>query len=312
MNMFIGGQILDRGLTIENMIGFYYGRNPKKFQQDTVLQHSRMYGARPKHDLSVTRFYAPLHIHQMLGKIQEFDSSLREAFRSGSHDRGVYFIQRDAADRLVPCSPNKLMFSELTSIRPGKRLLPVGFQTVAKTNGRGNLHKLDEAIKGILGGTLDGTAVIEVTTAVKLLELAYENLEFESNGDDERKGHLAALEHLSRTAAQVSERGKVFLMTASDRNVTRLRAGGRPSNAPDTKQQADYVEQQAKHMPALMLMRQNGAESDGWRGLPFWWPVIVPQQDAVTSVFAAEAPAEEAVASAAAAGPSMVPTSQAS
>ena len=28
MNVFIGGQILDRGLTIDNLIGFYYGRNP--------------------------------------------------------------------------------------------------------------------------------------------------------------------------------------------------------------------------------------------------------------------------------------------
>ena len=27
-NIFIGGQILDRGLTIENLIGFYYGRKP--------------------------------------------------------------------------------------------------------------------------------------------------------------------------------------------------------------------------------------------------------------------------------------------
>lgn len=27
-NMFIGGQILDRGITIDNLIGFYYGRNP--------------------------------------------------------------------------------------------------------------------------------------------------------------------------------------------------------------------------------------------------------------------------------------------
>jgi len=41
-NIFIGGQILDRGITIGNLIGFYYGRRPKTFQQDTVLQHSRM------------------------------------------------------------------------------------------------------------------------------------------------------------------------------------------------------------------------------------------------------------------------------
>jgi hypothetical protein len=52
-NLFIGGQILDRGITIRNLIGFYYGRNPQRFQQDTVLQHSRMYGARPIDDLPV-------------------------------------------------------------------------------------------------------------------------------------------------------------------------------------------------------------------------------------------------------------------
>ncbi len=44
LNIFIGGQILDRGITVANLIGFFYGRSPKKFQQDTVLQHSRMFG----------------------------------------------------------------------------------------------------------------------------------------------------------------------------------------------------------------------------------------------------------------------------
>jgi hypothetical protein len=37
LNIFIGGQILDRGITIANLIGFYYGRDPQRFQQDTVL-----------------------------------------------------------------------------------------------------------------------------------------------------------------------------------------------------------------------------------------------------------------------------------
>jgi hypothetical protein len=52
-------------------------------------------------------------------------------------------------------------------------------------------------------------------------------------------------------------------------------------------------EPKAKNIPALMLLRQNGAESNGWRGLPFWWPVIFVPRDAVTSVFAAEAPADD-------------------
>jgi hypothetical protein len=47
LNIFIGGQILDRGITVANLIGFFYGRRPNKYQQDTVLQHSRMFGFRP-------------------------------------------------------------------------------------------------------------------------------------------------------------------------------------------------------------------------------------------------------------------------
>ena len=148
LNMFIGGQILDRGITINNLIAFYYGRSPKKFQQDTVLQHSRMYGARAKADLAVTRFYAPQHVYQIMRKIHEFDAALREAFESGAHDRGVYFIQCDAQNRVIPCSPNKLMFSEVVSIRPGRRLLPTGFQTVAKSVGRKNLLALNDADRG--------------------------------------------------------------------------------------------------------------------------------------------------------------------
>lgn len=93
-NLFIGGQILDRGITVRNLIAFYYGRNPNRFQQDTVLQHSRMYGARPLDDLPVTRLYAPLHIYWIMKRIHEFDSALRAAFVSGAHEQGVYFIQR--------------------------------------------------------------------------------------------------------------------------------------------------------------------------------------------------------------------------
>jgi hypothetical protein len=85
-----------------------------------------MYGARPKADLAVTRFYAPLHVYQIMRNIHEFDAALREAFESGAHDQGVYFIQRDARNRVIPCSPNKLMFSEVASIRPGRRMLPTG------------------------------------------------------------------------------------------------------------------------------------------------------------------------------------------
>jgi hypothetical protein len=296
MNIYIGGQILDRGITLANLIGFYYGRNPKKFQQDTVLQHSRMYGARPQEDLCVTRFYAPQHIYQLMKRIHEFDSALREAFLSGDHERGVYFIRRDITDRLMPCSPNKLLFSKITAVRPGRRLLPVGFKTVAVSVGKKNLDQVDQRVMTLVG-SLDGEALIQLDIAIRLLELVYENLEFEDDQEDESNAHLAVLEHLSKQSKDEKLRNHVFLITASNRDVARIREGGRFSNAPDTKQQENLAREKAQTVPVLMLLRQKGSEEKKWRGLPFWWPVIVVPRDAVTSVFAAEAPEESATQS---------------
>ena len=285
-NMFIGGQILDRGITINNQIGFYYGRSPNRFQQDTVLQHSRMYGARPRADLSVTRFYAPLHVYQVMKRINDFDGALREAFESGSHERGVYFIQRDATKRLIPCSPNKLLFSDLVSIRPGRRLVLSGFQTVSKSAGTKSLKKLDGLVESLMGSSL-GPKLVSVGQALEALDLAYKNLEFpDENVDDDRQAHLVALEHLSRTSKKKDLVGKVWLIVARDRDVARYREEGRFSNAPDTKQQKDLALTKANDIPVLMLLRQEGTEKRGWRDLPFWWPVILTSKSAPTTIFA--------------------------
>jgi hypothetical protein len=288
-NMFIGGQILDRGITINNLIAFYYGRKPNRFQQDTVLQHSRMYGARSTADLAVTRFYAPQHVYQIMRRIHEFDGALRGAFESGAHDQGVYFIQKDAADRLIPCSPNKLLFSDVVSIRPGRRLVLSGFQTLARSSfpARKNLSELDKRVEKFTKSSED-TVLIDVDEAKELLELAYANLEFDDTTDDDRQAHIVALQHLSSICKRPDLKGKAWLLAAKDRNVARYREEGRFSNAPDTKQQKDSALARAQEIPVLMLLRQNGEEARGWRGLPFWWPVILTPRAAATVIFATD------------------------
>ena len=288
-NIFIGGQILDRGITISNLIGFYYGRNPNRFQQDTVLQHSRMYGARSTADLAVTRFYAPQNVYRVMKRIHEFDAALREAFESGMHDRGVYFIHKDPSKHLIPCSPNKLLFSDVVSIRPGRRLVLSGFQTVYRSRGIKKLEALNAEIDKIVGSEKE-TVLIDISKAVELLQSAYANLEFDEPTDDDREAHVAALEHLSRTCKKPQLRNKAWLLVAKDRNVARYREEGRFSNAPDTKQQKDLARTKAEDIPVLMLLRQNGEEAKGWRGFPFWWPVIVTPRSAVTAIFATDEP----------------------
>lgn len=90
-SIFVGGQVIDRGVTVSNMIGFYYGRSPHTMQQDTVLQHSRMFGYRRKF-LPVTRFYTTERIHSNMTKITEIDLALREDIATGKQGEGVYFI----------------------------------------------------------------------------------------------------------------------------------------------------------------------------------------------------------------------------
>lgn len=290
-NLFIGGQILDRGVTIRNLIGFYYGRNPQRLQQDTVLQHSRMYGARPLADLPVTRFYAPKSIYDLMKRIHQFDSALREAFVSGAHEKGVYFIATDNGGRLVPCSPNKLVFSDLISIRPGKRLLPFGFQTIAKSNGQKLITKLDGQIDSVCGRADGVASLVSVETAVELVTACYALFDTATLEEDDKSAQLAALEHLAKIAKAPSENGKVHILAWRNRTLARERGSGRLNDSPDTKQQTDSAHEVAKDAPALILLRNNGAETDGWRGMPFWWPVIVVPRNAVTSIFAGNTPA---------------------
>ena len=93
-----------------------------------------MYGARPIEDLAVTRFYTTAQIYQVMKNIHEFDSALRAEFESGGQDAGVVFIRKDEKSQIIPCSPNKIVLSSITTLRPHKRMLPVGFQTGYKTH----------------------------------------------------------------------------------------------------------------------------------------------------------------------------------
>jgi hypothetical protein len=291
LNIFIGGQILDRGITIKNMIGFYYGRNPKIFRQDTVLQHSRMYGARSKEDLAVTRFYTTRSIHKIMCRIHEFDNALREAFDNGSHEKGVYFIRKDASDKLAPCSPNKILLSDIITLKPYKRLLPIGFQTGSKSNIRKKVDELDNDISCLQTVSESDHFLIPTGKALDLLDqIKGTFVEDELGYEWDIKAHKASLEHLSENSKDSSLRGKVWVLVKRDRKNKRYREQDlRFFDAPDTSHiEGELAKRVAIDIPMLMLFRQNGDEDLGWKGTPFWWPVIIAPKNTLTTIFAGE------------------------
>ncbi len=105
-NLFVGGNKLGRGVTIKNLLVSYYGRNPKKPQADTVLQHARMYGYR-RADIGLLRLFLPKELHVGFKAIHKMERGLRDliAQAPGEEFRGVYVegsLNPTRANVLVP------------------------------------------------------------------------------------------------------------------------------------------------------------------------------------------------------------------
>ena len=294
LNVFIGGQILDRGLTIANLIGFFYGRRPQVYQQDTVLQHSRMFGFRPVEDLAVTRFYTEPQIYTAMRRMHESDIALRESIERNP-ESSVIFIRRDGGGQVIPCSPNKILLSNTTTLRPFKRILPVGFQSDYAVRVRPVIENIDRTLQSLAGarGTDDPFEIslaeaLQFTSWIEPTLIMEEDEGFTFDWVAAR----AALTYLSQQAQDPARPGRVWCLVRSDRNLSRTLSTGSHAvyaDAPDTTRTEGTVARQiAIDRPMLMLIRQNGREDRGWRGTPFYWPVIVAQQNVQTAIFAHE------------------------
>lgn len=295
LNIFIGGQVLDRGVTLANLIGFYYGRRPNKFQQDTVLQHSRMYGYR-RPDLAVTRFYTSRTIRFAMEQMEEFDASLRATVEAGG-DRAIQFIRKAANGSIVPCSPNKILVATTQTLRPNKRILPIGFQSGYRTGAKGigsKIEALDASIEAVCGFNSDKPTLVPLKTAIYLLKQIEPTLEFEDDEtpDFDWDAAQAALTHLCHQATSLDDRDKVWLWAAKDRNSARFASASSHATyieTPDSERtEGQLAKTYAIQQPIFFLLRQNGAEEKGWRGTPFYWPIIRAQSQTPTAIYTAE------------------------
>ncbi|MEY8752063.1 Z1 domain-containing protein [Alkalicoccobacillus gibsonii] len=293
LNLFIGGQILDRGITIGNLIGFYYGRNPQKFQQDTVLQHSRMYGARPLADVALTRFYTTNRIYSVMERMHEFDKGLRQAFETGANGGEVTFIRKDLNHNIIPCNPNKILLSSIHTLKAGKRLLPIGFQTLPKTQLKPKMNKIDAYVKQLRENAVKvdtedrRSFLVRKEVVVRLLQQIAETYVMQENYEWDLDQHVAILNYLTEEN-ETRDRGKIWIVLRENRNIGRIRSSTNSfEDSPATTQDELKVARKlAKTVPALILTRQNGLLEQGWRGGAFYWPVIVTPETTQTTIFA--------------------------
>ncbi|MER8608754.1 Z1 domain-containing protein [Mesorhizobium sp. M1233] len=281
-NVFVGGNILDRGITIPNLIAFYYGRNPKTMQADTVLQHSRMYGNRDLRDMAVTRFYTSRGVYDRLYTINGVENALRKAFQNKTHGQGVVFIQTDASRRIKACAPNKVLLSDLVSVSSDGTLLPSGFDTRGGSHMGAVQGKLEKLIKP---EWRDSGKYISVDpkVALEIIDTIEGSMEF-----DDTEFEWDAMRSLIAyyTDAYDGGDGSILLLVETGRELTRQGSGDKSGRSILGPALRAKVANEPRSKPLLVLLQQEGGKERGWTAHRFWWPIFVAPSDAEPCVFA--------------------------
>jgi len=161
-NIFVGGNKLGRGVTIDNLLVSYYGRNPKKPNADTVLQHARMYGYR-RANIGVTRLYLPNRLADHFEIIHGMESALRDLTkRYPEGEFEVLFISSPLqATRRNVLDPNAVVaYISGQSINPA---YPLRSKEISK-----NTRWIDDHLQAI--GDNDRYQEINIENAIQILE----------------------------------------------------------------------------------------------------------------------------------------------
>ena len=294
-SIFIGGQVLDRGVTISNLIGFYYGRNPRTMQQDTVMQHSRMFGYRDKELLSVTRFYTTRRIHSNMTRITEIDMELRNDIKNKILGSGIYFIKKQdgttgSYGQIVPCSPSKILVSDVIFLSPYKRIFPIGFTP----NNTSQTNKINDEIYTYLQGLgcsekSDGEK-INIENVEKIIQMAYSVI----RQDEDASRYITEEELILTLRFMLNTKKLIPTITRLGRNLSKYKVVGNTillSDAPDTPTPFNVAKELAIDLPVLILIQELG-EAEGWNGRPFWWPILVAPKNVKRTVYASKTPKE--------------------
>ena len=292
-NIYIGGQSLDRGITIQRLIGFFYGREPKIAQLDTTLQHARLYGARPIEDLVFTRLYCTDTVYNRLAEITEIDEVLRQSIINNDGDNRFAAIELGANGTVRPTNPDRIMVSDCINLKSHKRFLPVSFNTREGNACERPMLKIDEVIS-VQTNRIPG---LEMHEAFFITWLEFERIfkAFMEGMMDPDRWEEAPLDRhwdLDRLktfytiirSSYFRDDDRMILLVKRNRTIRRIKIDGRYQDSPDTSQsdtrQMKEIMQQF-NVPGLFLFEQDGRIDEqnginyGWKGQRFYWPLLM-------------------------------------
>ena len=295
-NIYIGGQSLDRGITMQRLIGFYYGRNPRSAQMDTTLQHARLYGARPLNDLVFTRIYCIDTVFDRLREITEIDQNLRNSIIQNEGNNQFAAIELGQNGTIKPTNPSRIMASNCINLKSYKRILPVGFNTRGGNACERHMQTIDEIITRCSVNTVQGAVNPETyfITWQNFEELFNAFMSGMINKEDwgidpvDKHWDLRRLRSFYTVIknSYFANDNRILLSIKRGRKMNRIKLDGKFEDAPNTST-TDSVEMrnlmEIHNVPAIYLFEQEGATklnvagdtNLGWNGTRFFWPMLM-------------------------------------
>ena len=262
-NILIGGNKLARGVTINNLLVTYYGRQTKRTNMDTMLQHARMYGYRAKH-LDVTRLFVTPTVEERFRLINKSEQAMREIVERYPNEeyRGILIGAKLNATRSNVLNPNNIGAyaggQQVFPRRPRYKSTEIQEETI----------QLNQLLDAIYPDSRKDPIQITIEKMIDLVKLTKSDPTGSGLWNDSMI--ITALETI-KNDQRYKDMG--FLVVRRDRRLTReenskwsLGAILGPDDLSLARMNNEY--------PTLYMYRQRGAQKDGWDGLPFWTPVV--------------------------------------
>lgn len=263
LNFIVGGNILGRGLTIENLLVTYYLRRAKISQMDTVLQHARMFGYR-RSLMPFTRVFLPESLAFRFHGIHDAERRLRKLL-STADARSPVPVQTVLGLRAT--RPNVLDSGSLSGYEPGQQVYPLAPALDSVALARNS--KVEAALKKAFGGSLQQGQFIDIPidALVRLMALVPYSEEDAGNWDPETLGKI-----LLANGSQYEDRGSLFYRQM-DRRKARMTTGAASGEEVDLAHE--------RRRPVLFLFRDSGKRV----GTEFWYPTVILPTDMAAQVF---------------------------
>jgi hypothetical protein len=268
LNFIVGGNILGRGLTIDNLLVTYYLRRAKVSQMDTVLQHARMFGYRSRL-MPYTRVFLPDSLGARFHFIHVAERNLRRQL-AATGGRGKIPVETMSSLRATRL--NVLDTRNLAAYEAGEQIYPGAASFARKDLDRA--PRIEGAVKQLFGGALREREFVPVplTDLIALLHDLPFNEDQANMWDPEMLGRV-----LERMSARYEGRGLLYYRSM-DRSKHILATGVLSGDELKTARN--------QGAPVLCVFRDDGRKLDKPpRGETYWYPTLVLPADMATQLF---------------------------